>query len=160
MSRKRKAELSDSGSEYEDASHEQKKPRRAVKVRKTQTKTQGKRRGKADASNDAESDLESGEMLPARPHAAAMHLLASPGPSREALLQWYDGVHAVRGMPWRKPYQHSWDAEEKAQRAYEVCRFHFVPPEKFDMNSESLPLGLGFGDHAPANASCHRDTLL
>ncbi|KAL1943815.1 hypothetical protein VTO73DRAFT_3633 [Trametes versicolor] len=116
MSRKRKAELSDSSSEYEDASSDQKKPRRAVKARKTQTKTQGKRRGKADASNDAES----GEMLPVRPHAAAMHLLASPGPSREALLQWYDGVHAVRGMPWRKPYQDSWDAEEKAQRAYEV----------------------------------------
>lgn len=160
MSRKRKAELSDSGSEYEDASYEQKKPRRAVKVKKVQSKSKGKRRENADASNDAESDQESGEMLLVRPHAAAMHLLASPGPSRKALLQWYDGVHAVRGMPWRKPYQHSWDAEEKAQRAYEVCRSHFVPPEKFDMNSGSLPLGLGFGDHAPANASCHRDTLL
>ncbi len=160
MSRKRKAELSDSGSEYEDASSEQKKPRRAVKAKKIQTKSKGKRCENVDASNGAESDLESGEMLPVRPHAAAMHLLASPGPSRAALLQWYDGVHAVRGMPWRKPYQHSWDAEEKAQRAYEVCRSHFVPLVKIDMNSESLPLGLGFGDHAPANASCHRDTLL
>ncbi|KAI0659318.1 DNA glycosylase [Cubamyces menziesii] len=48
------------------------------------------------------------------------HVLCSPDASRQALLRWYDGVHAVRGMPWRKPYQHSWTTEEKAQRAYEV----------------------------------------
>ncbi|KAI0634857.1 DNA glycosylase [Trametes polyzona] len=56
----------------------------------------------------------------AHPHAPSLHILSNPGPSRAALLQWYDGVHAARGMPWRKPYQHSWGTEEKAQRAYEV----------------------------------------
>ncbi|KAI0777223.1 DNA glycosylase [Trametes elegans] len=60
------------------------------------------------------------ESSQAFPHSSALHVLSSPEPPRQALLKWYDGVHAARGMPWRKPFQHSWDAEERAQRAYEV----------------------------------------
>ncbi|KAH9849610.1 DNA glycosylase [Lenzites betulinus] len=122
MSRKRKADPSDSGSEYEDAPYEKKKPRKTVTARKPQTKAKAKRRESRDASSDSESDQnpESAEMLPIRPHASAIHVLSSPGPSRDALWKWYDDVRDTRGMPWRKPYQHTWDAEAKAQRAYEV----------------------------------------
>ncbi|OSD08754.1 DNA glycosylase [Trametes coccinea BRFM310] len=59
-------------------------------------------------------------MAHTQPHAAALHVLSNFERPRQALLKWYDGVHEVRGMPWRKPYQKSWNAEEKAQRAYEV----------------------------------------
>ncbi|KAI0747000.1 DNA glycosylase [Daedaleopsis nitida] len=53
-------------------------------------------------------------------HPVALHVITRPEPLRTALLRWYEGVHAARGMPWRKPFDPSWDAEQKAQRAYEV----------------------------------------
>ncbi|KAI0371263.1 DNA glycosylase [Pilatotrama ljubarskyi] len=121
MSRKRKAEVSDSGSEYDDASYEQKKSRKTDVQRKPQTSSRGKRRG-SRAASEAIEELDSGlvKTVQARPHEISLHVLSHPELPREALLKWYDGVHAARGMPWRKPYQHSWDPEEKAQRAYEV----------------------------------------
>ena len=54
------------------------------------------------------------------PHPISTHVIDSPGLIRAALLQWYTGVHASRGMPWRKPYDPSLGPEERAQRAYEV----------------------------------------
>jgi A/G-specific adenine glycosylase len=42
---------------------------------------------------------------------------------RASLLEWYAGVHEVRGMPWRKPFDPSLDADARAQRAYEVRCF-------------------------------------
>ncbi|KIK22751.1 hypothetical protein PISMIDRAFT_29621 [Pisolithus microcarpus 441] len=39
---------------------------------------------------------------------------------RKSLLAWYDKVHDVRGMPWRKRYDPSLGREARAQRAYEV----------------------------------------
>lgn len=53
-------------------------------------------------------------------HLSSLHNLAQPGPMRAALLRWYSGVHASRGMPWRKPYDSSLGPEDRAQRAYEV----------------------------------------
>ena len=57
------------------------------------------------------------------PHPRSRHLIASPDLMRSSLLEWYSGAHEVRGMPWRKPFDSSLDADARAQRAYEVrCR--------------------------------------
>lgn len=61
------------------------------------------------------------------PHSQSVHTLTNPEPLKHALLEWYKGVHAARGMPWRKPFDPNWDAEQRAQRAYEVnCTFSFL----------------------------------
>ena len=53
-------------------------------------------------------------------HPRSQHLISSPDPMRHSLLEWYSVVHEVRGMPWRKPFDPSLDANARAQRAYEV----------------------------------------
>ncbi|KAG6865440.1 hypothetical protein C0991_002516 [Blastosporella zonata] len=53
-------------------------------------------------------------------HSSSSHIIKSPGPLQDALLQWYKTVHATRGMPWRKPYDPHLGPEERGQRAYEV----------------------------------------
>ncbi|KAF9459761.1 DNA glycosylase [Collybia nuda] len=53
-------------------------------------------------------------------HPRSSHDIQSPSAIRLGLLRWYTGVHASRGMPWRKPYDPSQGPEERAQRAYEV----------------------------------------
>ena len=53
-------------------------------------------------------------------HPRSFHDMQSPDSIRAALLRWYAGVHASRGMPWRKPHDPSQGMEERAQRAYEV----------------------------------------
>ncbi|EGN92517.1 hypothetical protein SERLA73DRAFT_164044 [Serpula lacrymans var. lacrymans S7.3] len=53
-------------------------------------------------------------------HSTSLHVIINPVPLRSALLEWYDKVHELRGMPWRKPYNPSLSREERAQRAYEV----------------------------------------
>ncbi|KAH8998009.1 DNA glycosylase [Lactarius akahatsu] len=54
------------------------------------------------------------------PHSLSQHSISSPGLMRPPLLEWYSRVHATRGMPWRKPFDPSLDADARAQRAYEV----------------------------------------
>ncbi|KIY45065.1 DNA glycosylase [Fistulina hepatica ATCC 64428] len=54
------------------------------------------------------------------PHSSKMHVIDAPDPIRIALLAWYDGVHEVRGMPWRKPFKPNATPDERAQRAYEA----------------------------------------
>ncbi|KAI8986706.1 DNA glycosylase [Trametes punicea] len=121
MSRKRKQQLTDEDDDYEDASSKQKKRRALASRRSLPSKGKGKKRNEGDASSCADiHDLEGAESPPRCLHAVSLHSITSPELPRRALLEWYDGVHAARGMPWRKPYQHSWSAEEKAQRAYEV----------------------------------------
>jgi len=100
----------------------------------------------------------------ATPHSPSRHLISSPDPMRASLLGWYAGVHEVRGMPWRKPFDPSLDADARAQRAYEVrsCMSHFVSvlwvgcSNRFFFSAE----GLDFGDHASADTSRHGDSLL
>ena len=58
-------------------------------------------------------------------HSRSRHLIASPDLMRPSLLKWYSGTHETRGMPWRKPFDSSLDANARAQRAYEVRRRHF-----------------------------------
>ena len=53
-------------------------------------------------------------------HPRSRHLIASADLMRPSLLEWYSGAHEVRGMPWRKPFDSSLDADARAQRAYEV----------------------------------------
>lgn len=53
-------------------------------------------------------------------HSGGNHIIKDPASIRVALLQWYSGVHAARGMPWRKPYDDTLSKQERAQRAYEV----------------------------------------
>ena len=128
MSRKRKAAIYVHDSDDEDASYE---PQNLAeededdwKPSKNNVTTKGKKRKKRDAS-DAEyiSKSEahpSADISQTRPHPITLHVLSRPEPTREALVRWYEGVHASRGMPWRKSYDHNWDREQKAQRAYEV----------------------------------------
>lgn len=54
-------------------------------------------------------------------HSISSHVITDPAPLGKALLAWYAGVHEVRGMPWRKPYDAALDRDQRAQRAYEVC---------------------------------------
>ncbi|KAJ7599229.1 DNA glycosylase [Mycena floridula] len=53
-------------------------------------------------------------------HPKSLHLIISAPEIRAALLQWYSRVHATRLMPWRKPFDPTLNAIERAQRAYEV----------------------------------------
>ncbi|KAG0699354.1 DNA glycosylase [Suillus ampliporus] len=53
-------------------------------------------------------------------HPVSVHVISAVEPMRVALLEWYDGVHDARKMPWRKTLDPSFDVEERAQRAYEV----------------------------------------
>ncbi|KAG6916423.1 hypothetical protein DXG01_006827 [Tephrocybe rancida] len=53
-------------------------------------------------------------------HSSSSHIIKSPIYLQTALLQWYQTVHATRGMPWRKPYDPHLGVEERGQRAYEV----------------------------------------
>ncbi|KAF9243111.1 DNA glycosylase [Melanogaster broomeanus] len=53
-------------------------------------------------------------------HPASWHAVRDIDVVRESLLAWYDKIHEVRGMPWRKTYDPSLDKDGKAQRAYEV----------------------------------------
>ncbi|KAH9941170.1 DNA glycosylase [Epithele typhae] len=126
MARKRKAAVVDSDSDF-DASYEPRgtrddassggededdwRPSRSTKGAARTLKKKGKGGKSGDASNAQRF---------ACTHPASLHVLDRPVALREALLDWYEGVHAMRGMPWRKPFNPQWDGEQKAQRAYEV----------------------------------------
>ncbi|KAK0466268.1 DNA glycosylase, partial [Desarmillaria tabescens] len=53
-------------------------------------------------------------------HSKSQHVISNADDTCDALLLWYSGVHATRGMPWRKEYNPNLGREERAQRAYEV----------------------------------------
>lgn len=53
-------------------------------------------------------------------HTASTHVISSPQAVRGALLNWYQTVQNIRGMPWRRLYNANLGSEERAQRAYEV----------------------------------------
>jgi len=56
-----------------------------------------------------------------RKHLTTRHIIDNDrGAMQGALLQWYEGVCEIRGMPWRKSYNAAATPEERAQRAYEV----------------------------------------
>lgn len=53
-------------------------------------------------------------------HSTSRHSVAPIVACRPKLLEWYNGVKAVRGMPWRKDYDASMSRDARTQRAYEV----------------------------------------
>jgi len=55
-------------------------------------------------------------------HSASIHVVTTSriDEIRESLLEWYNKVHDVRGMPWRKRYDPLLGREGRAQRAYEA----------------------------------------
>ncbi|KAK0500756.1 DNA glycosylase [Armillaria luteobubalina] len=53
-------------------------------------------------------------------HSKSQHVISNADGICDALLRWYSGAHATRGMPWRKEYDPNLSREERAQRAYEV----------------------------------------
>lgn len=127
MARKRKAVAYASDSDYDDASHEppnaSEEDEEDWKPIKSARPKGRKRKGRdtpdAGYMNAPEAET-SAEVAQSCLHSASLHVLSHPELPRESLLRWYGGVHASRGMPWRKPYDPSWSPEQKGQRAYEV----------------------------------------
>ncbi|KAH9983154.1 DNA glycosylase [Russula compacta] len=102
------SEDSDSASEFE--------PTSAKRVSRRKRRSTAATRKSSTSERAEASALETYST----PHSPSRHLISSPGPMRPSLLKWYYGVHEVRGMPWRKPFDPSLDADARAQRAYEV----------------------------------------
>ncbi|PIL27683.1 hypothetical protein GSI_10836 [Ganoderma sinense ZZ0214-1] len=127
MARKRKIESDNDDYTDSDASFEPKKKKKGRVVGRKPAKRQastslkggGRKRDLAEYMDEAEP-ADSPETLQTRLHAISLHVISHAAPLRDDLLRWYEGVQDSRGMPWRKPYDHSWDMEHKAQRAYEV----------------------------------------
>lgn len=103
----------DSGSDFELISVKRSTASRRKRRSTTASKVSAGERAETSASSDT---------YYVTPHSRSQHLISSPDLMRSSLLEWYSGVHEVRGMPWRKPFDHSLDADARAQRAYEVSR--------------------------------------
>ncbi|KAF8500208.1 DNA glycosylase [Russula emetica] len=69
---------------------------------------------------DERTETSASDIYYVTPHPRSQHLISSSDLMRLSLLEWYSGVHEARGMPWRKPFDSSLDADARAQRAYEV----------------------------------------
>ncbi|KAM5533579.1 hypothetical protein V8D89_012795 [Ganoderma adspersum] len=124
MARKRKAESDDDDYTDNDASFEPKKKRGKIAGRKpakrqTSLKEGSRKRNLPEYMDEAEP-ADSPESVQTRLHPISLHVISHAAPLHDVLLHWYEGVQDSRGMPWRKPYAHSWGVEQKAQRAYEV----------------------------------------
>ncbi|KAI0071266.1 DNA glycosylase [Panus rudis PR-1116 ss-1] len=100
------------------ASGSRKKPSQKQKV--VQRRNTGRKQAKTDVTHPASEAEPDPEDVQTWPHSTTTHVLSDVEPIRTSLLQWYDGVHENRGMPWRKPYDPELNANERSQRAYEV----------------------------------------
>lgn len=100
-------------SDFRDASFGKKTKKR---VKKQHMKKKGVVRPRSVDVDEVDTDIQ----IHVSTHSKSTHIISSPGPMRVALLRWYRTVHDTRRMPWRKPYNPSSSAEERAQRAYEV----------------------------------------
>ncbi|KAI0938582.1 hypothetical protein AcV5_000224 [Taiwanofungus camphoratus] len=107
----------DSDDDYRNDSDES---YRAEQV-KTYAKKTNTRRGAIKKRKRVDSDsVEAPDSSQIKLHPVSWHTIRNPEPLRIALLEWYADVHTSRGMPWRKPYDPKFNAEGRAQRAYEV----------------------------------------
>ncbi|KAI6148321.1 DNA glycosylase [Pisolithus tinctorius] len=97
----------DSDLSFSDVPTRRKAPK---STRKTRTSFQPPKIAENDASSTAPT------------HSISTHVVAGSeiDEVRMSLLEWYDKVHDVRGMPWRKRYDPSLGGGGRAQRAYEV----------------------------------------
>ncbi|KAF8157011.1 DNA glycosylase [Crassisporium funariophilum] len=100
----------------EDASYAPKLPGRKSSKAPTARKKAKVQRTDASSSSVTLDELD----VNRHSHSRFLHIIESPVPIRLALLEWYKTVYHTRGMPWRKPYDPTLGAEERAQRAYEV----------------------------------------
>ncbi|VDC07495.1 unnamed protein product [Peniophora sp. CBMAI 1063] len=86
---------------------------------KDSSNTSRKRVKRTNLDQELVVELEEAFDLPA--HGASRHAIGTrASPMQGALLAWFEGVHDARGMPWRKPFDASADANARSQRAYEV----------------------------------------
>ena len=113
----------DSGSDFEPTSANLKRPVVSRRRKRRPAAAEAARKSSTDKRAAASPALETYST----PHSPSRHLISSPDLMRLALLEWYSGVHEVRGMPWRKPFDSSLDADARAQRAYEVRCFSGHP---------------------------------
>ncbi|KAF8448666.1 DNA glycosylase [Boletus edulis BED1] len=109
-------EVSD-GSYCEAPKPQSKKTRQARKVTSKRARPSATAMGTITI---AQEGVEPSMSNPKATHPTSWHVVTGVEPIREALLHWYGQIREVRGMPWRKPFDGSLDAEGRAQRAYEV----------------------------------------
>jgi A/G-specific adenine glycosylase len=116
------------------------------------------RKKKREPQASSEISSVSGLRSSSSSHSKSLHVIASVNPLRACLLDWYSQVHERRGMPWRKSYDPSLDADGRAQRAYEVnffvAGFSKKPPKLH------FYLGMDIRDYASTDPSGHSDTIL
>ncbi|EMD34775.1 hypothetical protein CERSUDRAFT_125329 [Gelatoporia subvermispora B] len=124
---KKRAIASDDEYDYNDSDESAYEPATAAVKAKTKARAskpraaaKKQRRVASSAEDNAIGTLDVESKVHSALHPASTHIISDPAPLREALLNWYSLVHETRGMPWRKAYDPSLGAEEKAQRAYEV----------------------------------------
>ena len=116
---KRKKNVDYSGKEDSASDFEPISAKKSVASRRKRRSTTA-----PEVSTDGRTETSESDTYYVTPHPRSQHLISSPDLMRPSLLEWYSGVHEVRGMPWRKPFDSSLDAEARAQRAYEVSRQH------------------------------------
>ena len=114
MAKRRRSSDDDSD---EDASYQPKTKVRRGKVSATRSK---KPKGPDRLVGPEDQSLIELDVDERTMHSSSLHRINDAASLRVPLLRWYDTVHEVRGMPWRKPFDPTLDAEGRAQRAYEV----------------------------------------
>ncbi|EJD02473.1 DNA glycosylase [Fomitiporia mediterranea MF3/22] len=102
---------SDPGSDFEP------KTKRPTKRRKTKKALASADSEDYEHTAAAEANFDIGKAVS---HPVSLHSIKHPVAIQRCLLDWYAGVHQNRGMPWRKPFDPTLDAQGRSQRAYEV----------------------------------------
>src|SRR5258708_12980714 len=72
------------------------------------------------ASTDEPAEESASDIYYVTPHPRSQHLIPSPDLMRSSLLRWYSGVHEVRGMPWRKHFDPSFNPAPPPQHPSNV----------------------------------------
>lgn len=143
--------------DYSSASDFEPTPAKRSVVSRRKRRSTTARKGPASTATDGRAEASALDSYDT-PHPHSRHLIASPDLMRPSLLDWYSGAHEVRGMPWRKPFDPSLDADARAQRAYEVR--HPAADLALQFEPAFCSGGVDFGSHASADTSCNRDSVL
>ena len=113
----------DNASDFEPSASTKRPPPPAVSSRRKRRSTAATRKSRHFTADESLLHAEVLDDTYPTPHSSSRHSISSPRPMRASLLEWYAGVHKVRRMPWRKPFDPSLDADARAQWAYEVRCF-------------------------------------
>ena len=144
--------------DYSSASDFEPTPAKRSVVSRRKRRSTTARKGPASTATDGRAEASALDSYDT-PHPHSRHLIASPDLMRPSLLDWYSGAHEVRGMPWRKPFDSSLDADARAQRAYEV-RHQTSIKSLLHHSYFVCAQDLDIGDHASADTSRHCNSLL